>query len=492
MGMQTASTLYPRNDTTVDTGTGIDIRLLGSSAGATDETTSVRWTHTQDNTERVFDPATALVTTVANADTFQGEGWALRLTDDMTPSDDTNCNAALTPGALSVSLDARLNMNGGTNLGGPSLMTFRTSLWRYNPATNTGTLIATGTGSETWTTSALGGENNIYKTVTSTVVVSSLVEFAQGEILLLQVGCLGGTFSNAVLGTTNFDLNLRLASVTRAEYAAGQKLTSLCAFTGAATGTGDAAGQASRVLGTQGTATGIGDAAGAMSARADATGTATGASDATGLASSVAGTTGSASGAGAATGVMGATGSMTGASTGTSAATGALGSTGAMTGAAGGTSGATGILGATGGMTGTASGTGSAQGLASSVAGTTGTAEGTGTANGLASIVLGAVGAVTIGEPASETPDWPVVSPTRQVAGTVIHHETAALIEGAMVRLYRDMDKLLVQTATTGVDGSYAFLRDADDPYAYFATANYDDAGTPIQGMTANAAPTLI
>lgn len=97
------------------------------------------------------------------------------------------------------------------------------------------------------------------------------------------------------------------------------------------------------------------------------------------------------------------------------------------------------------------------------------------------SVVLGTVGTVSIG---ADTPDWPVTSPTKSVAGTVLHHETGAPVAGATVRLFRVSDSKLVQTDTSGSGGAYSFPRDTNDPYTYVVSADYDDSGTPIHGLT--------
>ncbi len=172
---------------------------------------------------------------------------------------------------------------------------------------------------------------------------------------------------------------------------------------------------------------------------------------------------------------------MTGTAAGTSTVTGVLGAIGGMTGTAAGTGTASGVLGATGAMTGTAAGTATVAGLGSSVAGTVGAASGVGTATGLTSVVLGTVGTVSIG---ADTPDWPVTSPTKAIAGAVLHHETGVVVVGATVRLYRAVDGKLVQTDVSTTGGVYSFPRDTSDPYSYFVSADYDDAGTPVHGLS--------
>lgn len=171
--------------------------------------------------------------------------------------------------------------------------------------------------------------------------------------------------------------------------------------------------------------------------------------------------------------------------TGTSAGTGAAsGTTGLVLGTVGSSAGigaATGTGASTATTTGTAAGAGSASGAASSVAGTTGSAAGSASTSGLASIVLGTTGTVSIG---ADTPDWPVTTPTKAVAGTVLHHETGAAVVGATVRLYRVSDGKLVQSTTSGADGAYSFSRDADDPYTYFVSADDSASGTQVHGLS--------
>jgi hypothetical protein len=171
----------------------------------------------------------------------------------------------------------------------------------------------------------------------------------------------------------------------------------------------------------------------------------------------------------------------TGTATGTGAASGTSGKVLGTVGSSTGTGAASGVGASRAATTGTAAGTSSVSGVVSSVAGTVGTAAGSGSATGVGGLVLGTVGTVSIG---ADTPDWPVSSPTKAVAGTVLHHETGAAVVGATVRLYRVSDGKLCQSDTSGVAGAYSFPRDTDDPYTYFVSADYDDAGTPIHGLT--------
>lgn len=232
--------MYPVNSTTIDIGAGIDVRFLDDAqAGATDSDQSVRFTHTQDGQERTFDPDNALVTTETDPLTFQGEGWALDPVADMTPADDTNCNAMLSAGTLTVNVRALLNMNGGTNLGGATVITFRASLWRNDVLTETNAVIASGSQAQTWDTSALGAENNIRKNTAISVVIPADVEFTTGETMLLQIGCEGTTLPNATVGTTNFDVTLDVDdAATNITFAGSQGIRQWCKLTGSPIGKG--------------------------------------------------------------------------------------------------------------------------------------------------------------------------------------------------------------------------------------------------------------
>lgn len=285
MPLQTADPLYPVNTTTVDTAAGIDIRLLDSAqAGATDSDQSVRFTHTQDGTHRTFDPDTALVTTATDPLTFQGEGWALRLAEDNTPADDTNCNAVLTIGTAVVNVRALLNMNGGTNLGGVTTITFRASLWRYDTVANTGILIASGSQAQTWDTSTLGAENNTRKNTAISISVASKAEFLANEVLLLQIGCTGTTLPDAAVGTTNFDITLDVDdAATNLDFGTGQGIKQICYIQGVADGIATASGVPVVVVPTIGLSDGIATVLGSLQADANMTGVSSGIGAASGL-----------------------------------------------------------------------------------------------------------------------------------------------------------------------------------------------------------------
>lgn len=305
MPLSTADPLFPVNTTTVDTAAGIDIRLLDSAqAGATDSSQSVRFTHTQDGAERTFDPGNALVTTIADPLTFQGEGWALRLANDMTPTDDTNCNAVLPAQNVVINVRALLNMNGGTNLGGVTTITFRASLWRYDTVANTGVVIDTASQTQTWDTSALGAENNTRKNTAISMTSVPQTEFLANEILLLQIGCEGTTLPDATVGTTNFDVTLDVDDAnTNLDLAAGRTLIQVCYIQGTADGIGAANGVPVVIVPTAGTAAGLGAASGLLQADANMTGSASGIATVLGILAARAEMTGISSGVGTALGV---------------------------------------------------------------------------------------------------------------------------------------------------------------------------------------------
>lgn len=456
---------------------GTDVRkLLDSADAGSDATTTTSHGTSGAATTRTNDPYTA---TTADLDQSL-YGWAV------TPSDMNSVSGAkrFYPAGDHT---ATIRMGHNAVVGGAS--TLFMYVYRVASAAGSRTRTLLGSGSAAFTLPAGGGEVTAVVTTTLPEVVFEPDETIQYSF---------ETESSTVVITgrvVKFFTGTQTSVACRIDT---PPLKTLADTTGSAAGSGAAGGVAGKVLGTNGSATGSGVAAGSMSARADTTGSASGSAVASGSASSVAGTTGAAAGSGQASGVLTGIGSMTGSASGAGVAAGVLGAIGSMAGSASGTSAANGVLGAIGGMVGSALGAAAATGFGSSVAGTVGSATGSATVAGLTSIVLGTVGSVEIGAPTSETPDWPVVAPTRQVAGIVQHHETTDdhtagdPVDGATVRLYRDVDKVLISSATTGPDGLYSFTRDADDPYTYFATANYDDAGTPIQGMTPTAVPTLI
>lgn len=240
MGIQRAAVLYPVNSTTVDTGAGIDIRLLDSAeAGADDDTQTATATHTQDSQSRTFDPGSA---TSANEGpgTLRNRGWALRLSEDMTPGDDTNCDAALTAGSLTVNITMAVNQAGGTYVSGTYTPLLNACLFRVNLASNTGTFIANGLSSAlSWNLTPVTGDLGTFKTAALAVDIPALVQFSAGEVLLLQFGIGTATIPNPTLGTATFTYTLRVDHAnTNITFAAGQGIRQACALSASLDGRG--------------------------------------------------------------------------------------------------------------------------------------------------------------------------------------------------------------------------------------------------------------
>lgn len=398
MSIETADILFPVNTTTVDTGAGVDVRRLSDTAGANDVTQTATATHTQDNVERTLDPATAGVTNTNNAGTTMFKmGWALRLSEDMTPDDDTNCNAVLTDGTINVLLDVTINQSGGTYASGSYGPTWRASLWRYNPSTDTGTLIAVGSvATPTWTIGGVGVDLGTFKTATVSINVPANVEFQPGEILLLQVGLNTGTIPNPTLGTGTWTYTLRLGSVTKVDFVAGQGVRQVCYTEGASVGAGAGSGVPVVVLPSIGAVAVVAAASGAVQAEANMAGSSTGIGSASGATTATAHMAGLCAGIGVAGGALVATAHMAGLSAGVAAAMGVAGAAANMTGLSGGVGAAGGTLGARAFMSGASAGVAVASGGMASRSDTTGTAVGVGLASGVPAVIVPTTGVVDI------------------------------------------------------------------------------------------------
>lgn len=406
MALSTANPLYPVNSTVLYT-TGRDVRLLSSAEAGATSTQTCTATHTQDNVNRTWDPATAGVTVAQNPGLFapNGFGWALRLSEDMTPTDDTNCNATLSPGTISVSMNVAVSQSGGTYLSGTVTPLLAAAIFRYNPSTNAATLITFGNSNATsWTVAGLGADMGTFKTVTFTMPLAAAVEFQPGEILYLQMGFNTGALPNPTVGTGTFTFTLNVDHPdTNLTFAAGQGIHQVCAFEGAATGSGDATGSAAKLLGTSGSAAGSSTLDGVLGATAGQTGSAVGTAAVAGALSATAEQTGSAAGAAAVAGSLGAQADLTGAAAGSGSVDGSLGAFAFFLGAASGSSIVSGALSGRADMTGASAGTSTADGLTSSLSGTVGNAAGSASVSGAFSSVLGTVGTVEIGEGGGST-----------------------------------------------------------------------------------------
>ena len=305
MGIETSATLFPRNDTTVD-GTGADIRVLRNAAtGSNDETQTVQFTNANDNVERTFDPATGAVTTIADASSLQKLGWATRLVNDMTPTDDANCDAFLVAQTATFAARVNANQSGGTYASGTFQPTFKVSLWRYNLSSDTGTLIATGSTSATsWNCAGVGGDLGTSKVMTITGISIPDTQFLANEVLLLQVGLNTGTVPNPTLGTGTFTVTLRVDSGEAVLTFGTKGLRTLCPMDGTAAGAATVSGVSGKVLPTTGTIAGAATVAGVLGAVKQTTGTSAGVATVAGAAAAVKGTVGTAAGSATASGSM--------------------------------------------------------------------------------------------------------------------------------------------------------------------------------------------
>lgn len=87
------------------------------------------------------------------------------------------------------------------------------------------------------------------------------------------------------------------------------------------------------------------------------------------------------------------------------------------------------------------------------------------------------------GIPGSSDPDFPVNTPTRQIAG-VVRSSTGALVPGATVKLFRQSDdKRVGQTISADVTAEYSFIRDEADPYTYYVLS-YIDSTPQTHGVS--------
>jgi hypothetical protein len=308
MSVQTASVLYLDNDTTVDSGTGIDIRLLSGSTSSTNVTQDCTATHTQDNVHRTFDPADSAITANDDPLVMQNLGWATRVTEDMTPSDDTNCNVVLEAQTLTVPLFVTVDQSGGTYVAGSYGPQWEVSLWDYDPVADTGTLIASGANSDTtWNYTPATGDIGTFKTVSVSVTISSDHEFTEGNILLLQIGLNTLTIPNPTLGTATWAYSLRIQTSGESNIAweSGKELASLCFITGSAAGNAIVSGAPAIVLPTDGSASGSAAVSGSLEADAEMTGTSSGSAAASGSLEADAEMTGTAGGSATVSGELG-------------------------------------------------------------------------------------------------------------------------------------------------------------------------------------------
>lgn len=316
MPVQSATTLFCDNGTTVDTGTGIDVRFLSAANPAVaNDTQTASFSHTNDNVERTFDPANAAVTNTNNAGTTLFRcGYGLRLSQDMTPTDDTNCDAFLPAQTLTVNVWSTATQTGGTYVTGTYGPTMRASLWRYNPATDAGILIAAGTSTTaTWNVAATGGDLGTFKNSAISIVIPTGVRFAQGEVPLLQLGLNTGTVPNPTLGTGAFIHTLRVADPTNpTRVVLAESFASLCSMRATSAGIAQADARGALVKPVLATSNGVAAVSGVLGATKGMVGAAPGAATAQGVLAAVKGLRGESSGVSAADGRLAKVAGMTG------------------------------------------------------------------------------------------------------------------------------------------------------------------------------------
>lgn len=228
-------TWYVDNVETVDTGTDINVRELQTTVpgvAATGQTFNV--THTGDNVSRWWNPATS-----ANADAndpnsvLLRRGWAIPL-DRLTPGD-ARCQVLIPAQTITVVVDASLGWTGSP--AGASNMSAKASLWRYDPTTDVGVLIASGTQAFPDSWGGLGNPGSgAYQTANVSITVPETT-LERGELLLVQIGAQTGTMSNPVLGgTVNYSSQLRIGTTTASRVILAEPLQALCAVSDTSTG----------------------------------------------------------------------------------------------------------------------------------------------------------------------------------------------------------------------------------------------------------------
>lgn len=422
---------------------GTDVRKLLDAVDAGADTTTINNHGTGGAVTRTFDPYS---TSSADADQTLF-GWAV------TPADMGSVAGArrFYPAGDHVAT-FRMSQNGVTGVA----VTVTVFVYRVGPSPGrTRTLL--GSGSASPTLNGLSSPSTVNVTVALSEIVFEADETIQYSIETNVAG-VAITGRNVVLRTgTDGGVGVRMDT---------PQLGVLKDFTGTADGTSTALGVMAQVLPTTGTATASGTGLGVLAATGQMGGTASGIGTALGVLSSVATMTGTTTGAGTALGVLGGVGGLVGDADGTSTVTGSLTAVGGTIGTALGLSDALAELTAVANMTGTAAGTSTALGVPSSLSGTVGDAFGFSDAEGILGAVVGTVGTVIIGGACPA--DWGINDGLKSITGIVFDHETGDVVAGATVCLVRDSDALQVGCVTSGIDGSYTFPRDTNDPNTYY------------------------
>lgn len=213
-----ASTLYPINSTTVDTGTGIDVRALSSAEpGATDNTQTIAVTTQGSNAERTWDPATASTATNNAATTLAKTGYGVP--DASMTDGDSNCTTVLNAQTVTVNIAGLATGTGTGNVGANDVLTPKASLWKYNTSTNTGTLIIGGSGTAITISALLAYTDTAFSGSVSLSVPQT--SFAANEILYLQVGgnlaCGAGLLGGARTTTWKLSVDVSTTNLTMSQ-----------------------------------------------------------------------------------------------------------------------------------------------------------------------------------------------------------------------------------------------------------------------------------
>lgn len=481
MGIERAATLYLLNSTVVDTGAGIDIRLLSAANGGTNDVTqTVTALNTNDNVERTFDPATLADTTVADATTLQKKGWGLRLADDMTPADNTNCDVFTPAQTLTVNLDVACAWTGSI-LASP-IITFKVGLVRYNPATDAG--VVWGSGSSAATTWNFLTDNGVFKTVPVSVTRGTNVAYGGGETLVLQVGLNTGTLPNPLTGSVTYTFTLRIDNnTTNIVWAANGYPHQFCQLTGALVGDG--------VLTRDGLAASMSDDLVGVGVLSESRAV-------------VAAKSFDLAGDGVLSRQFAVAEEKTLVGDGTVTESRAVTATKTFDLVG------DGVLSRDPSVVGLARdlvGDGVLDTSKAVVAAKTFDLVGDGTITeihpvqayrsfdlvGVGEILLSGPNGSTITLPLDELPtgacpaDWPTNDGLKTISGTVLFHEPpneGDHVVGAVVTLIRDSDGLLITTAVTDAAGAYTFPRDSNDPYTYHVEVRYTDVGGDQQGLS--------
>lgn len=230
----TASTVYPRNNATVDTGGAVDIRNLDDTNSGTAATQTASITNggssviTQDHT---FDPASGSV--AASVSTLSRIGWAYELAD-FTPSDG-RCKAYLP--AQNVQVNILFDeAHTGTGAAANHSYTAQASLWRYNPSTNAGVFIASGgAAAQTWLATTAGSNANL---AAQCSISAPATTFEIGETLLVQIGGQLVCQPRLLTGSTSLTITLKVDNNTTNVIYTGTTLRNRCFTSDTATAVG--------------------------------------------------------------------------------------------------------------------------------------------------------------------------------------------------------------------------------------------------------------